>query len=324
MQVVQTTEAACASLSRIVDKATGFPSRGTASGSGSHGTIPATWDLFGNTPFGWTMCHTATWFFSASDAWFEISDATAAIVAASPLLTAPEKAEVAAVLAGRATITDPTAAGTRKPKCTNLGQETVFCDGDSWTQGTVAPYHTWRSRIQALGLAEPGFKPFNMVGGKIDGDTTDPEHNGILASTITSHNLTNLSTNLRAWTPTVLLQFLGINDANAGTVDVPAFTQYWRDAHVARPDMKLVWMLPQNMWGVTSKGVNLDAYRAAVPGAISTLAGEGIVVTLHDFAGVLTAGAPDMLGDGGHPTSTGHDKLGDSFWNTFKSVVGYL
>lgn len=118
MKVVKTTEAQADNLRAIVDQAYGFPSRPATmlGGSALSPKVPATWNGTGPAPFGWTKSQYELYRVSASDCWAPLEDDAAALVAASPAVSAGNKAVVAAALAGRVDVPDPTEGGVRPPK----------------------------------------------------------------------------------------------------------------------------------------------------------------------------------------------------------------
>lgn len=322
--MVQTTEAAADSLARIIDLATGFPLRGTPPAAGAYRPIPATWDGRGNPPHGWTLTNVPIWRNGGGSAWIELTDAVAATCAASPLLTAGQKAEVAAAAATRVTVTDPKEGLARKPRCT-ASQKTVMCVGDSWTKGTTNTtpvFHTWRNILQSSAAVEPGFPRLNFVGPQVDGDTSDPESDGINASRMGAHNGSQLATNCLFHSPDVVVMCLGINDAGDGPIDQELFKQFWRDVSTLRPAATRIWVMPPNVWGATGIGPNIDSFRAAIPASVASLSGEGIAVTVHDWAGALTV-PDDMEPGGNHPNTLGYEKLGAHLWPTFKAALGF-
>lgn len=119
MLVVKTTEATADALRAIVDTAYGYPSRPAKMRDGITPVlpiVPSTWDGTGKTPPGWTKSQYEEYRVSAADCWVPLEDDAAARVAASGAVTAPNKATIAAALAGRIDVPDPTEGGTRLPK----------------------------------------------------------------------------------------------------------------------------------------------------------------------------------------------------------------
>lgn len=87
--------------------------------------VPATWDGTGLVPFGWTRSQLEVWTKGASDAWLTLDDLTAAFVANSAAVSAPNKAAVAAQLPGRSDVAEPTENETRtlKPEASTASVE---------------------------------------------------------------------------------------------------------------------------------------------------------------------------------------------------------
>lgn len=96
MVVFQGTAIQCADLSRILNLAYGFPSRGTQKQGQLPAFVPATWNGSGATPAGWTKKRLPTFGATALDARVEYSDADRDLIAASPSVTAPDKVTAAA------------------------------------------------------------------------------------------------------------------------------------------------------------------------------------------------------------------------------------
>ena len=103
----QGTEGAGDSLVAIINKALGYPKRGSHIGGGVHVTMPASWDGSGATPPGWTKQATANWVAAALDAAVPISDALATelqLPANLALLSAGEQTTLLAAISARANV----------------------------------------------------------------------------------------------------------------------------------------------------------------------------------------------------------------------------
>lgn len=101
------TEAEADSLIAIVDKALGYPRKGTHAGRGPHVQMPDTWDGKGETPPGWTKRATSNWIATASDACVPIPDTLAAELqrpANLAKLTAGEATTLNTALASRVNV----------------------------------------------------------------------------------------------------------------------------------------------------------------------------------------------------------------------------
>lgn len=111
------TEAANEELRALIDKALGFPARGTNVGLGPHPVIQETWDGNGPTPVGWARTavnlHTGP-----TNSVLELPDNFAVLLngpTAQSRLTGQERAQVAIAIAGRITIDIPGSGYTLKP-----------------------------------------------------------------------------------------------------------------------------------------------------------------------------------------------------------------
>jgi hypothetical protein len=107
IRVATGTEAQMDALSAVVDKALGFPMRGTNVGGGQHVVSPETWDGTGETPLGWTKSATAPWTASATDAVLPIPDDLVTELqrpAAQVRLTGGERATLATAIAARTAV----------------------------------------------------------------------------------------------------------------------------------------------------------------------------------------------------------------------------
>lgn len=94
-------------LRAIVDKALGYPRKGTHVGGGRHVTMPATWDGTGATPPGWAKSAADVWVASASDAVLPLPDDVVAELQAAPAqarLSAAEKTTLSSAIAGRSSV----------------------------------------------------------------------------------------------------------------------------------------------------------------------------------------------------------------------------
>lgn len=107
LRSVTGTEAECDDIVTLVDKALGYPKRGTHIGPGRHVTMPATWDGTGATPPGWAKRHVQNWVASAADAAVPLSDDDVALLAApesQARLTVAERARLAAKTNSRSNV----------------------------------------------------------------------------------------------------------------------------------------------------------------------------------------------------------------------------
>jgi len=116
MRIITGTEAACDSVAAVVDKALGYPKKGTHVGGGIHVDMPATWDGQGATPPGWTKRHTTVYTASPSDAALQLEAATVAAVQASGLVNASEILVVTSAAGVTQNVPDPSNGGARTPK----------------------------------------------------------------------------------------------------------------------------------------------------------------------------------------------------------------
>lgn len=320
VKVVQTTQVAAESLADICDTALGYPRAGVPSAGGSQAATPSTWNSWGAAPHAWTRTASPIWFTSASDCWYELSDATAAIVAASGALSAGQKAAVSAVLAGRVDVADPSQAHVRIARFRNRRVLRVLCDGDSWVTGSTAGFHSWRTQLQILAQADPNCPGLEFVGPVTSGDAVAPAlnaHNGVNGTGIASHNGAALATNLATYYPDVYILFLGTNDAGAPIV-VSDYTTVLTTVHSTRPACGMIWTTQPDLFAQP----NLANFIAAIPGAAASLiSGDptlaGRLVT-HNFTGVITVGDTSSS----HPTAAGYDLLAASLWPKFKTLIG--
>lgn len=113
MMVFQGTVIQCNALAVILNTAYGFPSRGTQAQGAVPAFVPATWNGIAPTPPGWTKKAQATYGATALDARIAFSDADVALVAASSLVSAPDKATAAADALLRIDVPDITDGNTR-------------------------------------------------------------------------------------------------------------------------------------------------------------------------------------------------------------------
>jgi hypothetical protein len=98
------TEAQMDALRVIVDKALGYPRKGTHVGSGPHVPMPETWDGTGPTPPGWAKSATVPWVTNASNVVLPLPDDLAAELQSAPAqarLSASERTTVANAIASR-------------------------------------------------------------------------------------------------------------------------------------------------------------------------------------------------------------------------------
>jgi hypothetical protein len=270
VNVLQTTHVAAESHAHISDIALGYPRAGVASAGGAQATTPSSWNSWGATPHAWTRTASPIWFSSDADVWYELSDETAAIVAASPALSAGQKSTVNAVLAGRASVADPSQSHARTARYRNCRALRVCVDGDSWVTGSTAGFHSWRTQFQLLAQADPNCPGLELVGPISSGDSVAPAsnlHNGSNGTGIASHNGAALTTLLSAQWPDVYILFLGTNDAASGPVSVPTYSAHLASCFAARPAMKLLCTTQPDLFS----NVNLANYIAAIPGMVSSL-----------------------------------------------------
>lgn len=104
IRVATGTEAEMDALRVTVDKALGFPRKGTHVGRGPHVAMPDTWDGTGPTPSGWGKSASVPWVASATDTVLPIPDDLAAELQSAPAqarLTAGERSAVSAAIAAR-------------------------------------------------------------------------------------------------------------------------------------------------------------------------------------------------------------------------------
>ena len=321
VKVVQTTQVACETLADICDLALGYPRYGTPGGRSPRAATPSSWNSWGTAPHAWTHTAAPIWFSSTSDCWYELSDATAAIVAASGLLSAGQKATVNAVLAGRASVADPSQVHVRTARYRNRRRLRVLCDGDSWVTGSTATpaFHSWRTQLQILAQADPNCPGLEFVGPVNSGDSVSPAlnaHNGVNGTGLASHNGAALTTNLTTYYPDVLILFCGTNDAGA-PIDVNLYKTYFTDAFAARPAMRLIWTTQPDLFSQP----NLATFIAAIPAATAALisASPTMQIVSHNFTGAISVGDTSAS----HPTAAGYDLLAASLWPTFKAALGF-
>lgn len=124
-------EATNDALNAIVNKALGYPKKGTRVGGGIFPTISESWDGQGEAPFGWTKQATAVYVVSALDTALPLPDDLVAQLQAGPAqaaLSGPEKATLNAAIATR-TVKDLEAGGYRPKANPALGAGEKAKDG---------------------------------------------------------------------------------------------------------------------------------------------------------------------------------------------------
>lgn len=120
---VADTEAKCDALVGIIDKALGYPKRGTHVGGGKHAVMPETWDGTGPTPPGWTKNATVSWVASAASAAVPVPDSLATQLQrpeSLARLSVAERNTLSAAIAGRVNV--DTEAGGHTPKASAASQ----------------------------------------------------------------------------------------------------------------------------------------------------------------------------------------------------------
>lgn len=123
---VQATEAGNDALNAIVNKALGYPRRGTRAGGGIHVDAPPTWDGQGACPSGWTKQAVANYVASPADAALPLPDTLVTELQKGPaqaLLSGAEQTTLAVAIAGRVTV--DLDAGGRVPKASAVAQATI-------------------------------------------------------------------------------------------------------------------------------------------------------------------------------------------------------
>lgn len=118
------TEAEMSALQVVIDKALGFPRKGThVGGRGVYVNMPDTWDGTGPTPPGWAASATVPWVATPLDAVLPLPDDIAAELQAVPVqarLSASERLSISSAIASRPAVvldgrTPKTAAALAEP-----------------------------------------------------------------------------------------------------------------------------------------------------------------------------------------------------------------
>lgn len=126
------TEAANDALNAIVNKALGYPKRGTPVGGGIFPVIPETWDGQGPVPFGWTKQAVAVYVASATDSALPMPDDVVAQLQAGPAqarLSGAEKGLLTTAIAGRAVKDLETGGYSPKANAVQVAAEKTGKDG---------------------------------------------------------------------------------------------------------------------------------------------------------------------------------------------------
>jgi hypothetical protein len=104
IKVATGTEAQMVALQATIDKALGYPRKGTSIGTIVRLNVPETWDGTGPTPPGWTRTATIPWVNSATDAVLPLPDDLAAELQTAPAqarLSAAERTAVSGAISSR-------------------------------------------------------------------------------------------------------------------------------------------------------------------------------------------------------------------------------
>ncbi len=220
--------------------------------------------------------------------------------------------------------------GTRPPGTklsTPLSNPAIMVLGDSIGYGTGDPSgNSFRTYLHTL-LTAAGLSP-TWIGPQVSGTAPADHTRSVVGRTTVDHSadIATIIGGGGSYHPTLILVFIGTNDANDATLTTNFATNYealMSSCHSLEPSARFVAvLLPTG--GDANRRTRINTINGVLPTSIATLQGSGLLIATADCRvlsfgqDMLRSETPSYL----HPNADGFAKLADALYPAVMNACG--